>query len=103
MGEDYRSWLPQQHLNWQSQNWNSLTGLQDLRQGNAVTAHMNPGTNTVYTHGNFPVRAVTQLPNHQPMGQANEPHGWFYGLAQFRQAFTPVTVSTMEEKVPEVV
>lgn len=93
MGEDCGTWHPQLHFNWKSSQLNSSGGPLDL----GLSAYMNPSTNTISTNGAFPAYALSEASNLRA-GPANEPHGWFYCLPRFRQAFTPAPTSIIKEE-----
>lgn len=101
MEKDCGSWLPHQHPGWLSPNLNTLStplGL-ELEQQNIISAYMNPCPNLVPTSGSLTAHAFSVLPHSRP-SQPNEPHGWFYCLPRFRQAFTHASNSILKEKLP---
>ncbi|KAK9269972.1 hypothetical protein L1049_025545 [Liquidambar formosana] len=102
MGEDCGSWLPQQHFDWQSPNLDSLRATQpSLHSGqqDTISAYMNPCTNMLTPNGTLPVCAFPELPQSWA-AHTNEPHGWFYCLPRFRQAFAPASNPIFKEKLP---
>lgn len=99
MGGDCGTWLPQLHCDWQSPNPNSLGAPLEMGQQNNISAYMNPPNDLAPTNGSFPAYESSKLP-HSRVGQANEPHGWFYCLPRFRQAFTPALNSNPKGRLP---
>jgi hypothetical protein len=95
MGGDCGTWFPQLDFHWQSSNLNSLGAPLDMGQLNPISAYINPGTNIASTNGTVPVYASSRLLPHSRVGQATEPHGWFYCLPRFRQSFTPYSNYTI--------
>lgn len=67
-----------------------------MGQQNTISAYMNSCTNMGTTNENLPASAFSEVP--QQTGQVNEPHGWFYCLPRFRQAFIPGSSSIFKEK-----
>lgn len=99
MERDCGSWFPERHFDWQSPNLNSVSARLDLgQQQSYFSAYINRCTNMVIPNGTLPISAFAELPQ-LPAGNANEPHGWFYCLPRFRQAFTPMPTSTFKEKL----
>lgn len=98
MGEGCGSWFPQQQFDWKSpySNYSSAS----IHSGqNCIPTLMNLGTNMVSTNGKLPVNAYPVQP-HSQVAQAIEPHGWFYCLPRFRQAFMPASSSILKEQLP---
>jgi len=95
MGGDCGTWFPPLDFHWQSSNLNSLGAPLDMGQQSPVSAYINPGTNMASTNGTLPVYASSKVLPHSRLGQANEPHGWFYCLPRFRQSFTPYSNYTI--------
>lgn len=100
MGEDCGTWKPQRHLDWQSPTLSSFRAPCDGRHS-GVSAYMNPGIyNTVISNKTMPAYASSVLP-HMQSGYSNDPpHGWFYCLPRFRQAFMPAPNFTVKGYLP---
>ncbi|KAG8632849.1 transcription factor bHLH145 [Manihot esculenta] len=96
MGEDWGSWFPQQQFNWKPPNLNHLGSPYNFEHQNTTPSFMNAGTEMVSIKGTLPVYPSPEVP-HPHIGQANEPHGWFYCLPRFRQAFKPALNSGLKE------
>ncbi|KAA8538156.1 hypothetical protein F0562_027764 [Nyssa sinensis] len=90
---EFGSWFHHQHSDWQSPNLNSLTAPLDLGQQHSIPAYTKVSTN-----GTFPAFPFCGL-THSKTSQPNEPHGWFYCLPRFRQAFAPVQNFIFKEKI----
>ncbi|KAJ9146502.1 hypothetical protein P3X46_028759 [Hevea brasiliensis] len=101
MGEDWGSWFHQQQFDWQSPNLNYLGAPYNLGQQYTAPSFMNSGTDMVSIKGTLPVYPPPEL-SHLHVGQAEEPHGWFYRLPCFRQAFMPALNSGLKEKLVTV-
>ncbi|XP_062098999.1 transcription factor bHLH143-like [Humulus lupulus] len=93
MGQDCRTWNSQLHYNLQSPYFNSLGSPVDL----GLSGHMNSGTNKMTMNGTLLTNALSGAAQ---VGQASEPHGWFYCLPHYRQAFVPASTSGLKEKLP---
>ncbi|KAJ7958941.1 Transcription factor [Quillaja saponaria] len=93
MGEDCGTWN-QLHSDWKSPNLHSLGTALDIEKKTCVSAYVN-----LMRNGTMPMCGSLELP-HLQLGQSNEPHGWFYCLPRFRQAFMPAPNATIEEKLP---
>ncbi|KAM7516887.1 hypothetical protein LguiA_006470 [Lonicera macranthoides] len=91
MEKDLGSWFYHRRTDWQAPNLNSSAAL-DLGAQITVPAYANPCANMFLTNG-------TPFPHSKPC-QPNEPHGWFYCLPRFRQAFSPLPNSVPREKLP---
>ncbi|KAM1935066.1 hypothetical protein ACFX15_019182 [Malus domestica] len=98
MGEDFGTWIYQQHLGWQPPDPNAMGAPHGLGQQNFITAYGKPGTNMLLTNGTMPPYASSELPQPQ-VGKPNEPKGWFYCLPRIRQAFMPATDNGLKEIV----
>ncbi|XP_068303035.1 transcription factor bHLH145-like isoform X2 [Pyrus communis] len=98
MGEDFGTWIPQQHLGWQPPDPNAMGAQHGLGQQNFITAYGKPGTNMLLTNSTMPPYASSELPQPQ-VGRPNEPKGWFYCLPRIRQAFMPATDNGLKERV----
>ncbi|XP_057470091.1 transcription factor bHLH143-like [Actinidia eriantha] len=101
MGKDFGSWFHHQLSDWRSPNLKTLSPPFNAGQQNNIPARMNPCANIVSTNGNFPGLAFSGSPRFNASQQLNEPHGWFYCLPRFRQAFTPVPNSIFKEKISD--
>ncbi|XP_028771848.1 transcription factor bHLH143 [Neltuma alba] len=100
MGKDCGTWVPQRRLDWQSPNQSSLRAPCEGRQAD-VSAYMNPGIgNMVPSNEAVPAFTSSALP-HLQLGYSNEPpHGWFYCLPRFRQAFMPAPKFSVKGNLP---
>lgn len=101
MGKDCGTWVPQLHCDWQSPNLSSIGAPLDAGKPNGVSAFMNQGidNNMVARNETMPSYASSAQP-HLQLGHSNEPHGWFYCLPRFRQAFMPAPNFAVHEKLP---
>ncbi|PON63446.1 Myc-type, basic helix-loop-helix (bHLH) domain containing protein [Parasponia andersonii] len=95
MGQDCGTWNPQLHFNWQSPYFNPSGAPEDL----GLSGYMNPGTNMVSMNGTLPEYKLSEAANLQ-VGQAGEPHRWFYCLPRFSQVVVPAPTSILKEKLP---
>ncbi|KAI4307465.1 hypothetical protein L6164_030649 [Bauhinia variegata] len=100
MGGDCGNWIPHLHFDWQSPNLSSSGARLDMRKQNGIPAYMNPGISVASGNEKTPVYASSEPPHLQLGHSSNEPHGWFYCLPRFRQAFMPSPNLTVEEKLP---
>lgn len=98
MGENWGSCFPQQQLDWQSPNLNYFGARFNLGQQYTTSSFVNSGTDMVSIKGTLPLYPSSEL-SHSHVGQANEPHSWFYCLPCFPQAFTPALNSGLKEKL----
>ncbi|KAK4850462.1 hypothetical protein QYF36_006968 [Acer negundo] len=98
MGGGCGSWFPQQQLDWQLTNLNSLNSPMHLGQLNVIPPTMNPGSNMVLPIGTLPVNGYPGLLHSQDV-QTNENHAWFYCLPRFRQAVVPAFNSFLKEQL----
>ncbi|KAM1225382.1 hypothetical protein ACFX13_044862 [Malus domestica] len=98
MGENFGTWIPQQHLGWQPPDPNAIGAPIGLGQQNFVSAYGKLGTNILSINGTMPPYASSELP-HPQVGRPNEPHGWFYCLPCIRQAVMPATDNGLKERV----
>lgn len=97
------SWFPHQHPGWHSPNLNTLSAPLEveLEQQHAISAYMNHCPNLVPSSGSSAAHAFSVLPHSRPC-PANEPHGWFYCLPRYRQAFSYASTPILKEKLPVV-
>lgn len=98
MGERCGSWFPQQQFDWKLP-YSNYSSAPILSGQNCIPTIMNLGTNNVPTNGKLPVNAYPVQP-HSQAAEAIEPHGWFYCLPRFRQAFMPASLSILKEQLP---
>ncbi|OIW04304.1 hypothetical protein TanjilG_32496 [Lupinus angustifolius] len=98
MEEDFGSWMPQMQFDWQSPNLSPFGAPLDSGKQNGVSNAINSGINNGTINVTMPAYMSSALP-HLQFGHSNEPHGWFYCLPRFRQAFTPAPNLTTEEKL----
>ncbi|CAL0315555.1 unnamed protein product [Lupinus luteus] len=98
MEEDCGTWMPQMHFEWQSPNFSPFGAPLDMGKQNGVSNAVNSGINNGTRDVNMPAYMSSALP-HLQLGHLNEPHGWFYCLPRFRQAFTPAPNLITEEKL----
>lgn len=95
MEKDLGTWIPQLHSDWQ------LPNLSTLEKQNGFSALLNPGMgSTMVTRNETSPAYVSSAQPHLQLGHSNEPHGWFYCLPRFRQAFMPAPNHCVEEKLP---
>lgn len=97
MGEDRGSWFPRHQFDWLQPNSNCLGKPFDAADHHTLPALMNPASNMVSMKGALPAYPSPEPP-YSHVEQVNEPHGWFYCLPRFRQAFTPALNSGLMEK-----
>ncbi|KAE9595974.1 putative transcription factor bHLH family [Lupinus albus] len=98
MEEDFGSWMPEMHFDSQSPNLNPFGAPLDTGKQNGVSNAINSGINMGTRNVTMPAYVSSALP-HLQFGHSDEPHGWFYCLPRFRQAFMPGLNFTTEEKL----
>ncbi|GMP45783.1 hypothetical protein CsSME_00014180 [Camellia sinensis var. sinensis] len=96
--QDFGSWFHSQLSDRQSPNLNTLIAPFNPGQQNAIPACMSPCANLVSSNGTLPGPDFSGVP-HSKVNPPNEPHGWFYCLPRYRQAFTPVSNSILKQKI----
>ncbi|PSS31597.1 Transcription factor like [Actinidia chinensis var. chinensis] len=101
MENDFGSWFQHQLSDWRSPNLKTLSPPFNVGQQNNIPARMSPCANVVSPNGNLPGFAFSGAPHFNASQQPNEPHGWFYCLPRFRQAFTPVQNSIFKAKISD--
>jgi hypothetical protein len=99
MENDFGSWFHNQLSDRPSPNLNALGAPFDIGLRNTLPAHMSPCSNVLPSKENVPAFPFSGVPHFNVSQQLNEPHGWFYCLPRFRQAFTHAPNSVCKEKL----